>query len=65
MMPKPAARRGLLLTLAVAASFLAMAADDLPSRLEAELPPHGTIRWEVGKTPVLRIEPARGDGWIS
>jgi N-acetylmuramoyl-L-alanine amidase len=74
MVPKPAARRGLLsrtagisalVTLAVAMSFLAMAADDLPSRLEAELPPHGTIRWEVGKTPVLRIEPARGDGWIT
>jgi N-acetylmuramoyl-L-alanine amidase len=74
MVPKPAARRGLLsrtagisalVTLAVAMSFLAMAADDLPSRLEAELPPHGTIRWEVGKTPVLRIKPARGDGWIT
>ena len=74
MVPKPSARRGLLsrtagisalVTLAVAMSLLAMAADDLPSRLEAELPPHGTIRWEVGKTPVLRIEPARGDGWIT
>ena len=42
-----------------------MAADDAPSRLEAEFPPYGTLRWEVAKTPVLLIEPARGDGWIT
>jgi len=46
-------------------SFFAVAADNAPSRLEAEFPPYGTLRWEVAKTPVLLIEPARGDGWIT
>jgi N-acetylmuramoyl-L-alanine amidase len=46
-------------------SFFAVAAGDAPSRLEAEFPPYGTLRWEVAKTPVLLIEPARGDGWIT
>ena len=46
-------------------SFFAAAADHAPSRLEAEFPPYGTLRWEVAKTPVLLIEPARGDGWIT
>jgi N-acetylmuramoyl-L-alanine amidase len=72
--PTPGARRGLsswtgwflaLVTAAVAISMLPAAAADPPSRLEAELPPHGTLRWEVGKTPVLLIQPARGDGWIT
>jgi N-acetylmuramoyl-L-alanine amidase len=70
----PAARRGLFskaalfsafVMLAAAASFLALAADEGPSRLEAEFPPHGTLRWEISKTPVLLIEPVRGDGWIT
>jgi len=52
-------------TAAVVTSFFAMAAADPPSRLEAEFPPYGTLRWEVAKTPVLLIEPARGDGWIT
>ncbi len=73
-MPTPAARRGLfsrlfrnpgLVVVAVAISFLVAAAGGPPSRLEAELPPHGTLRWDVGTTPVLLIEPARGDGWIT
>jgi N-acetylmuramoyl-L-alanine amidase len=72
--PTPAARRGLfsrvfrnpgLVVVAVALSFLVAAAGGPPSRLEAELPPHGTLRWDVGTTPVLLIEPARGDGWIT
>ena len=49
----------------MAISFFAVAANDAPSRLEAEFPPYGTLRWEVDKTPVLLIEPARGDGWIT
>ncbi len=74
IVPTPGARRGLfkrtawilaLVTAAVAMSFFAVAADDAPSRLEAEFPPYGTLRWEVGKTPVLLIDPARGDGWIT
>jgi len=33
--------------------------------LEIDLPPHGTIRWERGTTPVLLVTPRRGDGWIT
>jgi N-acetylmuramoyl-L-alanine amidase len=47
----------------VAAVFVS--ADDGPTRLEASLAPHGTLRWQVGQTPVLVIEPKRGDGWIT
>ena len=73
-MPTPGTRRRwisriawipALVTAAVAVSFFAAAADHAPSRLEAEFPPYGTLRWEVAKTPVLLIEPARGDGWIT
>ena len=69
-----AARRGLFsrtagisafVVLVAATSFLATATDQAPSRLEAELSPHGTLRWDVDTTPVLLIEPARGDGWIT
>jgi len=71
---KAGTRRGLfprtagisVLVLVVAAtSFLAVANDQAPSRLEAEFPPQGTLRWDVGTTPVLLIEPRRGDGWIT
>lgn len=71
--PESAARRGLsargawggfFLVLAVVCSLVA-GADEPPSRLEAEFEPYGTLRWDVGKTPVLLIDPARGDGWIT
>ncbi len=38
---------------------------DLPSRLEVAFEPHGTIRWDRGRRPVLMVEPRRGDGWIT
>jgi N-acetylmuramoyl-L-alanine amidase len=43
----------------------AWGADSPPTRLEMELGGHGTLRWDVATTPVLLIEPARGDGWIT
>jgi len=55
----------LVVAAAAATSWLAIAADDSPSSLEAAFSPHGILRWEVGKTPVLLIEPRRGDGWIT
>ena len=70
----PPARRGLFswtaklstfVMVTMAAAILVAAADGPPSRLEAEFPPHGTLRWDVGTTPVLLIEPRRGDGWIT
>jgi N-acetylmuramoyl-L-alanine amidase len=54
-----------MLVVALAAVWSVIAADRPPSRLEADFAPHGTLRWEVGTTPVLLIEPARGDGWIT
>jgi N-acetylmuramoyl-L-alanine amidase len=54
-----------LLCAGLGGSWLAVAADDQPSRLEVELDPHGTLRWEVGTTPVLLVQPGRGDGWIT
>ncbi len=54
-----------LVVVAAATSFLARAADDVPSSLEAEFPPNGVLHWEVSTTPVLVIEPRRGDGWIT
>ncbi len=47
------------------AAIVVVAADKAPSRLEVEFSPHGTLRWDVGTTPVLLIEPRRGDGWIT
>ena len=70
--PDSAARRGLPARIAGSVVFLVIvvvcwvaAADKPPSRLEAVFDPHGTLRWDVGKTPVLLIQPARGDGWIT
>jgi len=72
--PEFAARRGLfartagsavILALVVTCSLPATAAGEPPSRLEAVFEPQGTLRWDVGKTPVLLISPARGDGWIT
>lgn len=48
-----------------ATSWLAFAAGQAPSSLEADFTPHGVLHWQVGKTPVLVIEPRRGDGWIT
>ena len=64
---KPSARRGLFSMTAgmPALMVFVVAADEPPSRLEAEFSPHGTLRWDVGATPVLLIEPRRGDGWIT
>jgi N-acetylmuramoyl-L-alanine amidase len=54
-----------LVVLAAATSFLARAAGDAPTTLEAEFSPYGVLFWEQAKTPVLLIEPRRGDGWIT
>lgn len=35
-----------------------------PQSLEVEFPPHGLIHWQRGGTPVLMVQPQRGDGWI-
>jgi len=51
--------------IALVLSAFFVAADDAPSRLEVRLSSHGTVRWDVGKTPILLIEPGRGDGWIT
>jgi len=53
------------LLVAAATSWGAFTVDRGPSSLEADFSPHGTLRWEIGKTPVLLIEPRRGDGWIT
>ncbi len=71
--PGPAARRFWSAVAAAAvglvvAAFGAVAApadEDRPSRLEIALEPHGTLRWQIGETPRLIVEPRRGDGWIT
>jgi N-acetylmuramoyl-L-alanine amidase len=62
----PAAGTAAVLALVTVCTLVAAAATDAPpSRLEIAFDPYGTLRWEVGKTPVLLISPARGDGWIT
>ena len=70
-MPTPGTRRRwisriawipALVTAAVAVSFFAAAADHAPSRLEAEFPPYGTLRWEVTFGDVVEAEQVLG--WI-
>lgn len=52
--------------LVLAGIFVLSAAEPAaPTRLEIELEPHGTLRWDVGRTPVLLVRPVRGDGWIT
>jgi N-acetylmuramoyl-L-alanine amidase len=41
----------------------AVPADEPHRRLEFDLEPHGVLRWERGRTPVLLVMPRRGDGW--
>ncbi|HSN53083.1 MAG TPA: hypothetical protein VLT32_00350, partial [Candidatus Sulfomarinibacteraceae bacterium] len=36
-----------------------------PTRLEIDFEPHGTLRWDMDATPVLLVQPRRGDGWIT
>ncbi len=40
-------------------------ASQRPQSIEIELQPHGTIRWDRGREPVLIVLPGRGDGWIT
>jgi N-acetylmuramoyl-L-alanine amidase len=53
------------LALAAVALLVGASSGEPPSRLEIGLEPHGTLRWELGATPVLLVDPARGDGWIT
>ena len=41
------------------------AMSDPPTRLEIAFEPHGTLRWDMGTTPVVLVQPRRGDGWIT
>jgi N-acetylmuramoyl-L-alanine amidase len=40
-------------------------ASQRPQSIEVDLQPHGTIRWDRGREPVLIVLPGRGDGWIT
>ena len=39
--------------------------DGGPQSVDFAFEPHGTIRWERGRHPVLLIYPRAGDGWIT
>jgi N-acetylmuramoyl-L-alanine amidase len=55
-----------LAVLAAAALVIAAAAeDDAPSGIDIEFDPHGELRWDRGRQPVLVVWPQRGDGWIA
>ncbi len=61
-------RRGLpilLIFLACALGIRAAGEGEGPSRIDIQFEPHGDLRWDRGRRPVLVVEPRRGDGWIS
>lgn len=39
--------------------------DDAPSGIDIEFDPHGELRWDRGRQPVLLVRPERGDGWLA
>lgn len=39
--------------------------DDAPSGIDIEFDPHGELRWDRGRQPVLVVSPQRGDGWLA
>jgi N-acetylmuramoyl-L-alanine amidase len=39
--------------------------DDAPSGIDIEFDPHGDLRWDRGRQPVLLVRPERGDGWLA
>jgi N-acetylmuramoyl-L-alanine amidase len=67
---RPSIRRPSRLWLVAGATLLTLvaviggvAAEDRHRRVEFDLAPHGTLRWERGERPVLQVLPRRGDGW--
>jgi N-acetylmuramoyl-L-alanine amidase len=41
------------------------AEEDAPSGIDIEFDPHGELRWDRGRLPVLVVRPQPGDGWIN
>jgi N-acetylmuramoyl-L-alanine amidase len=41
------------------------AADQGLQSVDFQFAPHGTIRWQRGRSPALIVYPLRGDGWIT
>jgi len=57
---------GLLLVVAAAAlAAVAVAQEDAPSGIDIEFDPHGELRWDRGRHPLLVVAPQRGDGWLA
>jgi N-acetylmuramoyl-L-alanine amidase len=54
-----------VLALLALAAATAPSLGDPPTRLEISFEPHGTLRWDMDATPVLLVQPRRGDGWIT
>jgi N-acetylmuramoyl-L-alanine amidase len=46
-------------------TVLCGAADEGPQSVDFQFAPHGTIRWQRGRSPGLIVQPLRGDGWIT
>ena len=56
-------RFGLFLVLGMVACVVVLRAageGDAPSRIEIEFEPHGDLRWDRGRQPVLQVMPRRG-----
>jgi N-acetylmuramoyl-L-alanine amidase len=64
---RPAAVLGIavLSWLAMVLTGPVQAVDDRPHSLEIDLGPNGVVAWQRGSTPMLRVVPLRGDGWIA
>ena len=54
-----------MLALVALAFRMEMGATQGPQSIESDLQPHGTVRWDRGRQPVLLVRPERGDGWIT
>ncbi len=50
---------------AAALVIVAAAEDDAPSGIDIEFDPHGELRWDRGRHPMLVVSPQRGDGWLA
>jgi N-acetylmuramoyl-L-alanine amidase len=50
--------------LTTVAALCGAADQDLQS-VDFQFAPHGTIRWQRGRSPALIVYPLRGDGWIT
>lgn len=53
------------MALAAVLSAAGPAAAEPPSRLETEVEGLGRLVWERGSTPVVRVRPLRGEGWLT